>query len=363
MSEHQTSIPAQTRFVQLTPGLAGVVALVALLLLAKSVVSILILFFLAVLLSVYLDSVRDLFVSKLKMSEKWGFVAAVVISVLILWGIWALLVPPVVAQTRLLISRIPEMATNWKGQLSLLLVRYPFMEPYIGPESQTELIGAALAEAERFLGGLLPKVFELVHVFINIVSVMVMGIFLTLHPETYEGILVSVTPPRFRGATHEVLRALSSTLRSWVMAQLLAMTVLGVLTAVLFWAVGVPYWLAFGLFAGLAAIVPFFGTLASTIVPALFVLGGDGGTSAAIVVLVIGIVVHVVEANLIAPLIMHHGVKLPPVFSIMAVLIVGSVLGPVGLLVAVPMLAVMMVLVKKILIEHIYREQLIYPAA
>jgi len=159
--------------------------LVALLLVAKSVVSILLLFFLAVLLSVYLDSVRDLFVAKLKMSEKWGFVAAVVLSLLILWGIWALLVPPVVAQTRLLISRIPEMAANWKMQLSLLVVRYPFMEPYIGPESQTELIGAALSEAEKFAGSLLPKVFDLVHVLIHIVSVLVEGMFLTLPPETY----------------------------------------------------------------------------------------------------------------------------------------------------------------------------------
>jgi predicted PurR-regulated permease PerM len=51
---------------------------------------------------------------------------------------------------------------------------------------------------------------------------------------------------------------------------------------------------------------------------------------------------------------MQRGVHLPPVFSIMAVLVVGQVLGPVGLLVAVPLLAVMMVLVRTILIQRVY---------
>jgi len=65
-------------------------------------------------------------------------------------------------------------------------------------------------------------------------------------------------------------------------------------------------------------------------------------------------VVHLIEGNLVAPLIMQRGVHLPPVFSIMAVLIVGQVIGPVGLLVAVPLLAVTMVLVRKILIQRVY---------
>jgi predicted PurR-regulated permease PerM len=100
--------------------------------------------------------------------------------------------------------------------------------------------------------------------------------------------------------------------------------------------------------------VPFFGTLISTVAPALFVLGGPNGVQQALIVTAIGVVVHLVEANLVAPLIMKRGVHLPPVFSIMAVLIVGKLMGPVGLLVAVPLLAVLMVLVRKILIQRVY---------
>ncbi len=57
----------------------------------------------------------------------------------------------------------------------------------------------------------------------------------------------------------------------------------------------------------------------------------------------VGILVHIVAGNLVSPLIMSKKVDLPPVLSIMAVLIAGSLLGPLGLVVAVPLLAAIMV--------------------
>jgi predicted PurR-regulated permease PerM len=92
----------------------------------------------------------------------------------------------------------------------------------------------------------------------------------------------------------------------------------------------------------------------STVVPALFVLGGAGGPVGALLVMLLGVSVHLIEANIVAPIVMQRGVNLPPVFSIMAVLIAGTLLGPLGLLVAVPTLCIVMVLVRKVLIERIY---------
>ena len=64
------------------------------------------------------------------------------------------------------------------------------------------------------------------------------------------------------------------------------MMLLGGLTAIGLWALGVPYWLTFGIFTGVVAIVPFFGSLVSTLLPAAFVLGEGGpGRALAIVLL------------------------------------------------------------------------------
>ena len=67
--------------------------------------------------------------------------------------------------------------------------------------------------------------------------------------------------------------------------------------------------------------------------------------------------IHVIEANVVLPRIMQKQIDLPPVLTIMAVLIMGKLLGPVGLIVAVPTLAVIMVVVRRILISRIYEGQ------
>ena len=346
--------PAKVRLVQLTPGLSGVVLLILLLWLARNVAGLLLLFFLAVLLAVFLDALRDALRERLTLTDGRAFGLAVVVTLLLLYGVGAILLPPVIEESRQLVARLPTFAAAWQLRLAALVERFPALAPFVGPDRQSEAISAALSEAESFLGGVIPRVFDLLHGFIITVAVLVMGLYLALHPATYEDFVVSVTPPPFRDAARDVLRSIGITLRAWCVSQLFAMSILGILTWFGLWLLDVPYSLTFGIFSGIAAIVPFFGTLASTLVPALFVLGGAGGPVGALMVLLLGVVVHLIEGNLIAPLVMQRGVHLPPVFSIMAVLILGRLFGAVGLLVAVPLLAVVMVLVRKILIERVY---------
>jgi predicted PurR-regulated permease PerM len=133
------------------------------------------------------------------------------------------------------------------------------------------------------------------------------------------------------------------------------MAVLAVLTAIGLKILGVPYWLAFGIFTGLVAIVPFFGTLVSTLLPALFMVA-SGDWLTVLLVIILGVVIHVFEANIVVPRIMQHRVDLPPVLTISSVLIMGTLLGPIGLIVAVPILCVTMVLIRHILRGEIYGE-------
>jgi predicted PurR-regulated permease PerM len=158
----------------------------------------------------------------------------------------------------------------------------------------------------------------------------------------------------------DVLRDLAVTLRSWIVGQLLGMFILAALTAVGLYLLGVPYWLTFGVFTGAVAIIPFFGTLVSTVLPALFVLAGPDGGTRALAVIALGVIIHVIEGNFVLPLITARRIKrvpVPPVLSIMAVLVVGKLLGPAGLLVAVPTLAATLVVVRRILSNRIYEGQ------
>jgi predicted PurR-regulated permease PerM len=162
-----------------------------------------------------------------------------------------------------------------------------------------------------------------------------------------------LVPPHHRPRARRILADLGVALRAWIAGQLAAMVLLGLLTTLGLALLGTPFALAFGTFAGVAAIVPFFGTLASTVLPALFALT-VGGVPKALAVAGLGIGVHLIEANFVAPILMERQVHLPPVLTIAAVLIMGKLLGTIGLLVAVPILAVLMILLRHLLIGAVY---------
>jgi predicted PurR-regulated permease PerM len=342
------------RRVRLLPGLTAAVLTVLLLWLAWKVADVLLFFFLAVLIAVYLDALNGFIAARTKLGPRSSFALTLLLTLAVLAGIGALLVPPLVEQTRQLVLKLPDFAIAWKAWLARLLAQFPALQPLFSTDAQAQVVSTVLDQAQSLVSDLVPKAFSVAHGFIDVAATFAMGLYLALHPASYRDFAIAVTPPRHRDATREVLASLGQTLRAWILAQLFTMAVLGALMAIGMRVLNVPYWLTFGIFCGLAAIVPFFGTVISTIVPALFVLGGAGGPVGALLVLLLGVVVHLIEGNIVAPLIMQRGVHLPPVFSIMAVLISGTLLGPLGLLVAVPALCVVMVFVRKLLIERVY---------
>jgi predicted PurR-regulated permease PerM len=342
------------RRVHLAPGFTAVVLTVLLVWFAGRVSEVLLFLFVSVLIAVYLDALTGFLVKRTHLGHRSAFALALFVTLAAIAGIGALVVPPLVEQTRQLILRLPDYAVAWKDRFGRMLEDFPALQPVFTPEKQARIVSDAVDSVQGVVGGLLPKVFDLAHWFIILVSTIAMGMYMAVRPDIYHDFLVSVTPPRHRDSTAAVLTSLGETLRAWLLAQLLTMAILGALTAIGLRLLNVPYWLTFGIFSGLAAIVPFFGTLISTVVPALFVLGGAGGPVGALLVLLLGVIVHLIEGNVVEPQVMARGVHVPPVFSILAVLFAFTLLGLPGLLVAVPAVCVVMVLIRKILIERVY---------
>jgi predicted PurR-regulated permease PerM len=88
---------------------------------------------------------------------------------------------------------------------------------------------------------------------------------------------------------------------------------------------------------------------------------GDWVQAAAVAAL--GVAIHLVEANVLAPFIMEREVALPPVLTIAAVLVMGLLLGAVGLVVAVPVLAVTMVVLRHVVQGEFYGDPVASVAA
>jgi predicted PurR-regulated permease PerM len=338
--------------------LGTAISVVLLLLLAYSIADLLVLFFVAVLFAVYLTALTDAFQRRARVPRHLGIGLALGVTGLAAGGLAGLLVPPVVDQGHELVVALPRQLARWEASVLAWAERNPGLARVLGPVSADRgYVDRIFEQIGSYFAGVVPYVFSGIRAVIHFVSILILGIYLAVRPDLYREGVLALTPPRVRPLARDILRELGDTLRAWLAGQAMAMTVLGILTWIGLEALGVPYALAFGVFAGVAAIVPFFGTIVSTALPALFVLSTDGPWLA-LGVLAWGVIVHLVEANLVAPLIMQVRVELPPVLTIFSVLVMGELLGVVGLLVAVPVLATLLVLVRRIYVGQILGDDL-----
>lgn len=332
---------------------AGSIFAVLLLLFLYSVAEVLLLLFISVLFSLYLGAITDTLQRRLRLPRGIGLFLAVLVTALGLVGVAYLIVPPVTEQTQELLQALPRELERWEAWLLTLAERSPLAIQLLGPLQEGQsYVGNILQEIGGYFRGMVPYVFSGVQFLIHVVSVFVMGVYMALRPALYREGFIALAPPVHRELVRDLLSDLAHTLRAWIVGQLLAMFSLGLLTWVGLEALDVPYALAFGVFTGVVAIIPFFGTLISTLLPALFVLGPQGPVTA-LLVIGLGIIVHLVEANLIAPMIMERQVQLPPVLTMLSVLIMAHLLDVIGVLVAVPVLATVMVVVRRIYVHRV----------
>ncbi|MEO8564093.1 MAG: AI-2E family transporter [bacterium] len=347
---------AAARRFKFAPILTATVFTVLLLWIAGRVSEVILLLFLGIMISLYLGALSGVLRRRLRIPDGWSLAAAVLISFGGLTLLFFILVPPLIAQTQELVKVLPNYIGGWESAIDRLAARVPALASVYTP-GQHKLLLAVYDQVAGQFNNVVPKVFGIVEVFISLFSVFVMGLYLALHPALYREWLIALFPPIHRDLVRDVLTDCADSLRAYIVGLLLTMTFLGTLTAIALGVLRVPYALTFGVFTGLATIVPFFGTLLATALPVLFVITGPDGGTRALWVVAIGIGVHLIEGNIVSPYIISKKVDLPPVLTIVFVLIVGKMLGGLGLLVAVPALAVIMVIVRRILLTRLYEGQ------
>jgi predicted PurR-regulated permease PerM len=338
------------------PLLTATVLTILFIWLVGQVAEVFLLLFLGILFSLGLGALAGVLHRRAHMPERLAFASALAITFGTLALVFWMLVPPLIAQTQELVKVLPAYIGGWEATIDRIASSIPSLRAVYTPGEHRILLAVYQQVAGQF-GNVVPKVMSFVEVLVSVFSVIVMGLYLTLHPALYREWLIALFPPIHRDLVRDVLGNAASQLRAYLVGLLMTMVFLGTLTAIGLYLLGVPYYVTFGVFTGLATIVPFFGTLLATTLPALFVLTGPNGGHAALWVIGLGILVHLIEGNFVSPYITQRQVDLPPVLTIVFVLVVGRLLGPLGLLVAVPALVVLMVIVKRILLTRIYEGQ------
>jgi predicted PurR-regulated permease PerM len=187
----------------------------------------------------------------------------------------------------------------------------------------------------------------------NVVLVLFMAVLFAAQPKLYVDGTLRLVPKHKRERVAEVMQQVGDTLLRWMVGQLCLMLFVAVASAVGLWLLGVQAALALGLIAGLLTFIPFLGPLLGGLLMILVSLSDGMMTAAWVALLYIGI--QSVE-GLLEPLVQQKAVYLPPVLLLVAQLALGVLVGLVGVVLATPLAAALMVLVQKFYVEDVLQD-------
>ncbi|HTK50504.1 MAG TPA: AI-2E family transporter [Gemmatimonadaceae bacterium] len=219
------------------------------------------------------------------------------------------------------------------------------------PQTLKQRILEQLAGLTRYLFGFLSST---ISVFAGLLLILVLSIYIGADPDTYHDGLMKLFPRPWRKRAGEVLTAISIALRKWLVTQLIAMVVIGVVSTVVLLILGVNAAVPLGVIAGLLEFVPTVGPILSAL-PAI-AMGFVDSPQKALAVIVAYIAIQQMENYLLIPFLMREGVDLPPALTIIAQALMALIFGFLGLLCAVPLLAASMVAVKMLYVQDVVGE-------
>lgn len=187
-------------------------------------------------------------------------------------------------------------------------------------------------------------------VFAAIVLVIFLALYIATDPGVYRRGMLLLVPEHRRDRVGELLTALGAALKTWFATQLIAMLVIGVVTTVVLSLIGVRAAVPLGVLAGIFEFIPNVGPTLSAI-PAILMGLADSPRMALIVVGVYW-VIQFLENNLLIPYLMREQLDLPPALTLVTQVVMTSVFGFLGLFVAIPLLATIVVLVRMLWIDE-----------
>lgn len=318
-----------------------VAALVAVLLYAAfHLIDLLVLVFGAIVVAVLIRALAEAIARRTPLSGTWALTAALLLIVAVFAGLGMLFGAQVRSQFSQLLDTLPSALEVVREKLLLL--------------PGGEALVASLGSGSWLEGNVLPRipgiVFSATSAITGLLLVIFAAIYIAADPRLYRRGLLLLVPMSRRQVVDEALGASGEALRKWMVGQLVSMVLIGTLTGLGLWAVGVPSALALGLIAGFLEVIPWAGPILASV--PILILALAQGPQTALLALAVVVVIQQLEGVLVTPFVQEKAVSLPPALTIFGVVAGGILFGAVGLLFAAPLLVVVYVLVQRLYVEE-----------
>ena len=272
----------------------------------------------------------------------------VVLGVVVTFGLLGYIVVPLLLdQGGEFVARAPGVVRRVQEYAEGMGERYPFLGGSGGVASLdlTEAVQQIIQRA----GELWRITTRGAGLLLQALGAVVMALYMVSNPRPLVNGILALFPLDKRGRVEEILDLIRRRVSGWILGQLAAMALIFVLTWISLVVLGVEFAFTFAVITGILEIVPFFGPIIAA-VPPILVAFVDSPTKALLVVIVY-VIIHQVEAHVVSPMVMARSVRLHPVVVILAVLAMGDLLGLAGIILAVPTAAVVTVLLDELYVK------------
>jgi predicted PurR-regulated permease PerM len=268
-------------------------------------------------------------------------------------GAIVLLVPPIVEQ---LADTVPKIETYYQD-LKSALVNSPLLAlrqivSQLPPELNLMPEAAASASADSSIdaiGQVLNTTGSIVSVLFTLTAIFLIGFYWTLEGEGVTRALLLRLPADKRESGREIISEIELRVGGYVRGQVIMAVSIVVADFVIFLIIGLPAALAVAVLAGLFEFIPVLGPTLGAIPAVLVAFSYD--SSKVVWVIAAGAIVQLVENNVLAPRVMHKTVGINPIVTLLAIVAFGALFGFAGLLLAIPIAAIIQIIVDRSLLR------------
>jgi predicted PurR-regulated permease PerM len=293
--------------------------------------------FAGVLLAVALRGLADPLALRAKIPDGLALGIVLVVLAALFWMLGHAAALPLSEQADKLIAALPETWRKVQEQVN----QYGWARGLLSQAQPEQVVGQG-QQAAQVAGSAISGTLA---VFGDSLFLLLIGFYLAIGPATYLMGLSALLAPGLRKRFDHTLMELGRTLRWWLAGQVLAMVLVGLLTGVGLWLLGINLAFVLGALAGLLAFIPVVGAFISAIPAVLMALA----QSPDLVLPVAGLflAVHVLEGDFITPFVQSQAAHLPPALLLAMQLLMGALFGLLGLALAAPLLAALLVVARR----------------
>ncbi|TSD67158.1 AI-2E family transporter [Inquilinus sp. KBS0705] len=318
---------------------AIVALLVVAILIARVAFNVLLMVLAGSLIAVYFHGLGDIIERRTKWSRRLCMVISVAGSFVILGMLLWFMGTKIQSQVAVLSESLPNTINTAKAKLAETPIGQKVLDYFAGDNTETMMVTAQKFFSTSF--GVLG----------NIYLILFLGIFFTASPSLYKDGIVKLFPNRNKPLAKQVIDRTSLSLKGWLKGMMLSMVLITFMISTGLSIIGIPVALVLGLLTGLLKLIPNFGSLVAMIPGVLLAL--TIGPNTAIITALLYMLSQTIVSNIVTPLIQKKMIDIPPALTIISQVIMGTVSGVLGIILAVPLLAIIIILVDELYVKKI----------